>query len=176
MGWVVSTDQLSMHRSQSVSQWNSTAGQGVSPTLAVNYYSTEVSDWQISEMLVYSGTLSTSDMQAVETYLTNQYIRGINYVTISISGGNSPTYRAVTPVTATVLTSSKVTFKVNNKSIPGCKNIVSSSMSATCNWAPAQHTQLTVSATAAPISDSYTTSSASVIAYVQPRAASSKKR
>jgi hypothetical protein len=165
VGWVISTDQQALHRSQrSDKTTNAAAGVSQTPQFAVNRYNSEVSDWQIIELIVYSNSLSTVDIQAVENYLYNQYFRGINYSSMSIAAGANPQYRVSTAVTVNVRTQSRVTYKVNGKVVPGCNKVLSTSTQATCNWLPSIHSQQTITSTATPIDSKYdeTTSSASV--------------
>ena len=158
------------------SQKSTTNGGSVAPVVAVNMYSSELSDWQMEELIIYNTQLSLSDIQAVENYLTNQYIRGINYSSLTISGGNTAVYRTPTTLTLSVRTPSKVTFYTNGKAVPGCKNVLSSSTSATCNWLPAQLNMVQLSATAIPVNNIYSTATSSQTVIVAARAAGSHKR
>lgn len=72
-------------------------------------------------------------------------------------------YRTVTPLTATVDTTSRVTFYANGRIIPGCRNLLSSAGSATCNWKPSVRGSFRVYANANPVSNSYIASSTTVI-------------
>lgn len=66
---------------------------------------------------------------------------------------NQATYRTTVTLTATIATSGgdgKVTFFANGKRIPGCINISSTSLIATCNWKPAIRGAVVVSAYAKP--------------------------
>jgi hypothetical protein len=79
------------------------------------------------------------------------------------SGASKADYRTVTPLTVSVDTQSKVTFYVNGKVIAGCRNILSSAGTATCNWRPSVHGSFRIYATANPISNSYVASTTSTI-------------
>jgi hypothetical protein len=57
---------------------------------------------------------------------------------------NTPTYRALNTITATVPLNSKVTFYENKKIIPGCKGVPAVSTTALCQWKPSSHGQITV--------------------------------
>ena len=173
--WVISSDQQNLYRSMG-SQKSTTNGGSVAPVVAVNMYSSELSDWQMEELIIYNTQLSLSDIQAVENYLTNQYIRGINYSSLTISGGNTAVYRTPTTLTLSVRTPSKVTFYTNGKAVPGCKNVLSSATSATCNWLPAQLNMVQLSATAIPVNNIYSTATSSQTVIVAARAAGSHKR
>ena len=71
------------------------------------------------------------------------------------SGSLAANYRTVTPLAVNVDTTSKVTFYANGKVIAGCRNILSSSGTATCNWKPSVHGSYRIYAAANPVSNSY---------------------
>lgn len=79
------------------------------------------------------------------------------------SGSLKADYRTVTPLTVTVDTQSKVTFFANGKVIAGCRNVMSSSGTATCNWKPSVHGSFKITATANPVSSSYIAANTSAI-------------
>lgn len=165
IGWVLSTDQQSLHRSQrSDKTVTPSAGVAQTPQFGVNRFNAEVSNWQMLELIVYANTLSSADIQAVENYLYNQYFRGINYSSMTVAGGTTPQYRVSTAVNVSVRTQSRVTYRVNGKVVPGCNKVLSTSTQATCNWLPSIHSHQTITATATPVDSKYdaTTSSASV--------------
>lgn len=64
------------------------------------------------------------------------------------------TYRSAVVITANVTVAARVTFIVNGKAIPGCKNKLatgsSSSFSATCSWKPSFRGAVSLTATATP--------------------------
>ena len=66
----------------------------------------------------------------------------------------SATYRTSIVVTANVTVASKVTFRVNGKVLPGCKNRLAtgsgSSYAVTCNWRPSNRGQVSLTAAATP--------------------------
>jgi hypothetical protein len=104
---------------------------------------TDAYAWQI----LVSGTGAPSVVAAIRTQ----------------SGSLSAVYRTVTPLTATVNTQSAVTFYANGKYIAGCRNILSSGGTATCNWKPSVHGSFRIYAVANPVSDSYMASVTSTI-------------
>lgn len=57
---------------------------------------------------------------------------------------NSPTYRTLNTITATVPMNSKVTFYENTKIIPGCKRVTPVSTTAICRWKPSSRGQINV--------------------------------
>lgn len=71
------------------------------------------------------------------------------------SGTLRTDFRTVTPLTVNVDTNSRVTFYANGRVIAGCRNILSSAGTATCNWKPSVRGSLRIYATANPISNSY---------------------
>jgi len=94
--------------------------------------------------------------------------------TTSLSfASNSPVYRVLDTITASVVPAGKVTFYERGKVIPGCKNIASLGGSALCKWKPSVHGQSAVTATYAPIIDTGTlTASMSTALPVARRATS----
>jgi hypothetical protein len=77
--------------------------------------------------------------------------------TISVSlqgGGTAAVYRSPTNLIATASTEGKVTFYQSGKPIPGCRNIGTSSLVATCNWQPALHGRVGLSAKITPTDSS----------------------
>lgn len=66
------------------------------------------------------------------------------------SGGNSAVYRNSTSIRATASTEGKVTFFQSGKQISGCRNITTTSLVATCNWRPALHGRVGLSARITP--------------------------
>ena len=64
------------------------------------------------------------------------------------------TYRTAVVITANVTVASRVTFRVNGKVLPGCKNKLAtgsgSSFSVTCNWRPSNRGQVNLTAAATP--------------------------
>jgi hypothetical protein len=64
------------------------------------------------------------------------------------------TFRILVVITANVTVASRVTFRVNGKVLPGCKNKLasgsSSSYSVTCSWRPSNRGQVALTAAATP--------------------------
>jgi hypothetical protein len=77
---------------------------------------------------------------------------------ISLTINPSPTFRTESLITAVFSTAAKVSFRVNNVYIPGCRNRLTSGTSpniiATCTWKPSRRGSLTISAIGAPIDTS----------------------
>ena len=73
---------------------------------------------------------------------------------------NTPAYRTLNTITATVPANSKVTFYENKKIIPGCKGVPSVSTTALCRWRPSTHGQINLRV-------SYTTSGSATVNWSQ---------
>jgi hypothetical protein len=74
--WVISTDQNSRYRGFSGGSSNeSTGGGGTSARLAINTgtSSSETSDWEVAEVIVYPRTLSSGEYVTVENWLKGKY-------------------------------------------------------------------------------------------------------
>ena len=69
---------------------------------------------------------------------------------------NTPAYRTLNTITATVPLNSKVTFYANSKVIPGCKRVSPVSTTAICRWKPSTRGPINVSL-------SYTTSGSATV-------------
>ncbi len=85
---------------------------------------------------------------------------------VSVTAPATPTYRQLSTITANLGVAGsdgKVTFYANDKVIPGCSAILSSSLVATCSWKPSMHGTVRISARLIPSSTSYLTSSSKTI-------------
>ena len=112
----------------------------------------------IAEIIIFTQALSSSDLITVNGYLNSKYNLGmsasnipVNLVFNSLSVGANATYRKAVTITANVSAASKVTFKVQGKFIPGCRNKLSSATSpfvATCTWRPSLRGVAEISASA----------------------------
>lgn len=73
--WVVSSDQSSLYRAQSVDFTSGTPGTPSYDRIGLNYgFKTgEYSDWAVAEVLLYNRKLSATEMASVETYLRSKY-------------------------------------------------------------------------------------------------------
>lgn len=100
---------------------------------------------------------------AIQIKLENLVITPVIATISSQSGSQVSTFRTVTPLVVSVDTASKVTYYANGKVIAGCRNLLSSAGTATCNWRPSLHGSYRVYAYANPISTSYTPTTTSVI-------------
>ena len=70
------------------------------------------------------------------------------------SAATTATYRTAVVITATVTVASRITFTMNGKTLPGCKNRSTSgsgsSHSVTCTWKPSSRGDVTLRAAATP--------------------------
>jgi hypothetical protein len=70
------------------------------------------------------------------------------------SGATAAIYRTVVVITANVSVASRVTFRVNGKVLPGCKNRLAtgsgSNFSVTCSWRPSNRGTVSLTAAATP--------------------------
>ena len=87
---------------------------------------------------------------------------------LTLSGGaTTATFRTPVSVTANVSVASKVSFYVNGKVLPGCKNRLTSgsgsSHSVTCTWKPSLRGNYAISATSTPTNPSTSGASATPV-------------
>ena len=83
------------------------------------------------------------------------YFAEPTFAVFQLAGGSTiASYRTAILITATVNVASKITFGVNGKVLPGCKNkttaVSGSDHTATCSWRPSNRGQVTLTALAAP--------------------------
>jgi hypothetical protein len=109
---------------------------------------------------IYEITLTATDAasnagtQSITITVTN-VVDTSGFNSLALAGSvTTATYRTVVVITANVSVASRVTFKVNGKVLPGCKNRLasgsSSSFSATCNWRPSNRGTVSLTAAATP--------------------------
>ena len=119
---------------------------------------------------VYNLTIRATDLagntseQDIVITVTN-VIDTSSFNSFSLTGSAvTATYRTQIIIIANVTVSAKITFRLNGKIIPGCKNRTavgsSSSYISNCTWRPSRRGDLTISALATPLSGSITASSA----------------
>lgn len=102
-----------------------------------------------------SWTVNAPDSLTFQFSLENNTSTPVVATLATQSGSLTANYRTVTPLTVNVDTNSRVTFYANGKVIAGCRNILSSSGTATCNWKPSVHGSYRIYAAANPVSNSY---------------------
>ena len=109
---------------------------------------------------VYEITLTATDAAANAgtqsiTITVTDVVDTSSFNSLALAGSaTSATYRTVVVITANVTVASRVTFRVNGKVLPGCKNKLatgsSSSFSATCSWRPSNRGSVALTAAATP--------------------------
>jgi hypothetical protein len=109
---------------------------------------------------VYEITLTATDTalnagtQSITITVTN-VVDTSAFNSLALAGSaTTAAYRTAVVITANVTVASKVTFRVNGKVLPGCKNKLatgsSSSFSATCSWRPSNRGTVALTAVATP--------------------------
>jgi hypothetical protein len=109
---------------------------------------------------VYEITLTATDTaanagtQSITITVTN-VVDTSSFNSLALAGSATTTaFRTAVVITANVSVASKVTFRVNGKILPGCKNKLatgsSSSFSATCSWRPSNRGSVALTAAATP--------------------------
>ena len=100
-------------------------------------------------------TVSAPDSTSFQFSLENNTSTPVTATLATQSGSLRADFRTVTPLTVNVDSQSRVTFYANGRVIAGCRNIMSSSGTATCNWKPSVHGSYRIYAAANPVSTSY---------------------
>lgn len=108
-------------------------------------------------------TVSAPDSTSFQFSLENNSSTPVVATLGTQSGSLRADFRTVTPLTVNVDTQSRVTFYANGKVIAGCRNILSSGGTATCNWKPSVHSSFRIYAAANPLSGSYVAANTSAI-------------
>jgi len=109
---------------------------------------------------VYDITLTATDAAANAgtqsiTITVTDIVETSAFNSLALAGSaTTATFRSSVVITANISVSSKVTFTVNGKVLPGCKAKSTtgsgSSNSVTCNWKPSNRGTVSLSASAAP--------------------------
>ena len=109
---------------------------------------------------VYDITLTATDnaantgTQSINITVTD-VVETSSFNSLALAGSaTTATYRTAVVVTANVTVASRVTFRVNGKVLPGCKNRLASgsgsSYSVTCSWKPSNRGAISLTAVATP--------------------------
>ena len=88
----------------------------------------------------------------------NATIMPASISSLTFGSGNPPLYRTISVLQANLGVAGsdgKVTFYANDKRIPGCINVLSASLVATCNWKPSLHGSINIKVVLTPTSGSY---------------------
>ena len=109
---------------------------------------------------VYDITLTATDTAANAgtqsiTITVTDVVDTSSFNSLALAGSaTTATFRTVVVITANVTVASRVTFRINGKVLPGCKNRLAtgsgSSFSATCSWRPSNRGVVSLAATATP--------------------------
>ena len=109
---------------------------------------------------VYDLTLTATDASAnvgtqAITITVTDVVDTSGFNSLLLAGSVTvATYRSPIVITANVTVSSKITFRINNKILPGCKNRSTtgsgSSHSVSCVWKPSNRGQVSLTAAAVP--------------------------
>jgi hypothetical protein len=109
---------------------------------------------------VYEITLTATDAatnagtQSITITVTD-VVDTSSFNSLALAGSaTTATYRTAVVITANVTVASRVTFRVNGKVLPGCKNKLAtgsgSSFSVNCTWRPSNRGQVNLTAAATP--------------------------
>jgi hypothetical protein len=109
---------------------------------------------------VYEITLTATDAAANAgtqsiTITVTDVVDTSSFNSLTLAGSaTTATYRTVIVITANITVASKVTFRINGKILPGCKNRSTTGSSpnivATCSWRPSNRGVVSLTASAAP--------------------------
>ena len=109
---------------------------------------------------VYEITLTATDAAANAgtqsiTITVTDVVDTSSFNSLALAGSaTTASYRTAIVITANITVASKVTFRVNGKILPGCKNKSTTGSSpniiATCSWRPSNRGPVALSATATP--------------------------
>ena len=109
---------------------------------------------------VYEITLTATDAAANAgtqsiTITVTDVVDTSSFNSLALAGSaTTASYRTVVVITANITVASKVTFRVNGKILPGCKNKSTTGSSpnivATCSWKPSIRGNVSLTASAAP--------------------------
>jgi hypothetical protein len=109
---------------------------------------------------VYDLTLTATDAAANAgtqsiTITVTDVVDTSGFNSLALAGSaTAATYRTVVVITANITVASKVTFRVNGKILPGCKNKSTTGSSpnivATCTWKPSNRGNVSLTAGAVP--------------------------
>ena len=99
-------------------------------------------------------TAGNSSTQSITITVTD-VVDTSSFNSLALAGSvTTATFRSAILITANVSVASRVTFTVNGKVLPGCKNRLTSgsgsSHSVTCNWKPSRRGDVTLTAAATP--------------------------
>lgn len=108
--------------------------------------------------LIIGTKAADSNYNAISTSQTTiSFSAGLTTSTISVST-NSLIFRRAVNLSTTTSTTGKVTFKVNNTYIPGCRNLITNTLNSftrTCSYRPSNRGTVVISVVFTPLDSSY---------------------
>ncbi|MEI8286416.1 MAG: YDG domain-containing protein, partial [Actinomycetes bacterium] len=72
-GWLLTTDQNNLYRANGKTAALTANAQSLSVPLTINTWSSELSDWQAPEVILFNRELTASEIRRVESYLARRY-------------------------------------------------------------------------------------------------------
>jgi hypothetical protein len=128
---------------------------------------------------VYEITLTATDAAANAgtqsiTITVTDVVDTSAFNSLALAGSaTTATFRAVVVITANVTVAARVTFRVNGKILPGCKNKSTTGSSpniiATCSWKPSNRGVVSLTASAAPTGAGISSSTSTPISIMVDR-------
>ncbi len=117
--------------------------------------------------LTATDTANNSGTQTITITVTD-VVDTSSFNSLALAGSvTTATFRSAILITANVSVASRVTFTVNGKVLPGCKNRLTSgsgsSHSVTCNWKPSRRGDVTLTAAATPTGAGITSATANTV-------------
>jgi hypothetical protein len=105
-------------------------------------------------MLTATDAASNAGTQSITITVTD-VVDTSSFNSLALAGSaTTATFRTMVVITANITVGSRVTFRVNGKVLPGCKNKLASgsgsSFSVTCSWRPSNRGQVSLTAAATP--------------------------
>ena len=133
---------------------------------------------------VYEITLTATDSAAnagtqAITITVTDVVDTSGFNSLALAGSaTSATYRTLVVITANVTVASKVTFRVNGKILPGCKNKSTTGSSpnivATCTWKPSIRGNVSLTAAATPTGAGISSSTSTPVSIMVDRRTGSR--
>ena len=128
----------------------------------------DVGDNNIHEItLTATDTAANTGTQSITITVTD-VVDTSSFNSLALSGSaTTATYRTSVVITANVTVASRVTFKVNGRVLPGCKNKLAtgsgSSFSVNCTWRPSNRGTVSLTANATPTGAGISSAAASPV-------------
>jgi hypothetical protein len=133
---------------------------------------------------VYEITLTATDAAANAgtqsiTITVTDVVDTSSFNSLALAGSaTTASYRTVIVITANITVASKVTFRVNGKILPGCKNKSTTGSSpnivATCSWRPSNRGNVSLTAAATPTGAGISSSTSTPVSIMVDRRTGSR--